>query len=197
MEAAGAPPMTTAQGVSFLPTLADPKATVRRYAFSEHNWHDYEAHGRAIRSEGYLYIRNQRPEQPWQGPADSVASPSHQALLAARAAAQAAPAGPPLTPAQQDVFLSPRPTEELYQTETDPLQLNNLSGHPEHAAVQKRLSNLLDTWIEQSGDAAPDNLSPDGYDRKTGKPLLKGPPKRGFWPGQPREAQRINAPGPR
>ncbi len=196
MEAAGAPPMPTAQGVSFLATFTDPNAAVRRHAFSEHNWHDYEAHGRAVRSEGYLYIRNQRPAQAWQGPADSVASPSHQALLAARAA-QASPSARPLTPAQQDTLLSPRPAEELYRTAADPLQLENLTGHPDHAAVHKRLSNLLDAWIEQTGDAAPEDLSPDGYDRETGKAFIKGPPKRGTWPGQPREAHLVNAPGPR
>jgi hypothetical protein len=85
----------------------------------------------------------------------------------------------------------------LYRTAADPLQLENLTGHPDHAAVHERLSNLLDAWIEQTGDAAPEDLSPDGYDRETGKAFLKGPPKRGTWPGQPREAHLVNAPGPR
>ncbi|MEY5024606.1 MAG: Arylsulfatase [Verrucomicrobiota bacterium] len=190
MEAAGGPPIPTAQGVSFLPTFADPCAPVRQHAFSEHNWHDYEAHARAVRSEGYLYIRNQRTEKPWQGPADSVASPSHQALLAARAAKT-------LTPAQEDVFLAPRPREELYRTAEDPLQLRNLVGEPAHAAVRQRLSKLLDEWMDQTADAIPEDLSPDGYDRETGKPFVKGPPLRGTWPGKPREAHRVNAPGPR
>ena len=190
IEAAGEPPMPTAQGVSFLPTFSDPKASTRRHAFSEHNWHDYEAHGRAVRSEGYLYIRNQRPEKPWQGPADSVSSPSHQALLAARTDGS-------LTLAQQDVFLSPLPREELYLTSADPLQLNNLAANPSHADVRSRLSQLLDTWIEQTGDAAPENLSPDGYDRETGKPLRKGQPMRGTCPGKPHEAHLINSSGPR
>ena len=190
MEAAGALPMPTAQGISFLPTFIDPKAIVRKHAFSEHNWHDYEAHGRAVRSEGYLYIRNERPNEPWQGPADSVASPSHQALLAARKTGE-------LTPAQRDVFLSPRPREELYRTETDPLQLDNLSDKPDHAAVNKRLSELLDAWMHETGDSIPQNLSPDGYDRETGKALIKGPLQRGTWPGQPREAHKIDASGPR
>ena len=182
--------MTTAQGISFLPTFTDPKAIVRKHAFSEHNWHDYEAHGRAVRSEGYLYIRNERPNKPWQGPADSVASPSHQALLAARKTGE-------LTPAQRDVFLSPRHREELYRTETDPLQLDNLSDKPDHAAVNKRLSELLDAWMQETADSIPQNLSPDGYDRETGKALIKGPLQRGTWPGQPREAHKIDASGPR
>lgn len=190
LAAAGAPAMPTVQGVSLLPTFADPSAIVRHHAFSEHNWHDYEAHGRAVRSEGYLYIRNQRPQTAWQGPADSVASPSHQSLLAARTAGK-------LTSAQQDVFLSPRSMEELYFTASDPLQLQNLASDATHAAAKQRLSRLLDQWIEETGDAAPDDLSPDGYDRETGKPLIKGPPKRGTWPGKPRNAHLIHAPGPR
>lgn len=190
LAAAGAPPLPSAQGVSLLPTFDDPATVVRRHAFSEHNWHDYEAHGRSVRSEGYLYIRNQRPQTAWQGPADSVASPSHQSLLALRAAGK-------LSPPQQDVFLAPRPTEELFLTAKDPLQLDNLASNPAHADARQRFAKLLDQWIEETGDAAPDDLSPDGYSRETGKPLIKGPPKRGTWPGRPRDAHLINAPGPR
>ena len=36
-----------------------------------------------------------------------------------------------LTPAQADVFLAPRPGEELYHTATDPLQLKNLAADPD------------------------------------------------------------------
>ena len=73
------------QGISLLPLLRDPRQTVRKYAFSEHNWHDYEAHGRSVRTDNYLLIRNRRPQLPSQGPADSVRSPSHQQLLRMRA----------------------------------------------------------------------------------------------------------------
>jgi arylsulfatase A-like enzyme len=190
VEAAGAPALSTAQGVSLMPTFANPEASIRSHAFSEHNWHDYEAHGRCVRSEGYLYIRNHRPRKPWNGPADSVSSPSHQSLLAARAAG-------PLSPAQSDVFLSPRPTEELYLTATDPLQIDNLAADPAHAHVRARLSKLLEDWMQQTGDAVPEELSPDGYDRQTGQPLRKGPPIRGTWPGRPRAAHLIHEPGPR
>jgi len=87
----GLPAAPTTQGVSFAPILADPTAQVRRYAFSEHNWHDDEAHGRSIRSEDFLYMRNNRPLLAWQGPADSVASPSFQQLRAVRVAGKLTP----------------------------------------------------------------------------------------------------------
>jgi arylsulfatase A-like enzyme len=191
LAAAGVAVSPTMQGVSFLPLLKDPAATVRQHVFSEHNWHDYEAHGRAVRSEGYVYIRNNRPALAWQGPADSVKSPSFQALRAARAAG-------PLTPPQADVFLAPRPTEELYFTANDPDQLRNLVNDPAHAAALGRLRRLLADWTEATGDTVPERLSRDSFDRETGLPLKQARANfRGTPAGSERHADRLNAPGPR
>jgi len=197
---AGLPAAPTMQGVSFLPVLQNPAATVRQHAFSEHNWHDYEAHGRAVRSEGFLYILNHRPALAWQGPADSVRSPSHQTLRAARDAGA-------LTPAQADVFLVPRPVEELYDTASDPHQLKNLAADPSHHAVKVRLAKLLTEWSDVTGDTVPTELTGDGFDRETGAAIKaagatkaakggKAAP-RGTPAGSERNASRINAPGPR
>ncbi|OYW24817.1 MAG: hypothetical protein B7Z55_01110 [Planctomycetales bacterium 12-60-4] len=184
----------TMQGVSFAPVLADPAAEVRKYGFSEHNWHDYEAHGRSIRSEGFLYLRNNRPLLAWQGPADSVASPSFQQLRAVRDAGK-------LTAAQADVFLAPRPVEELYRTDGDPHQLHNLANDPDYASVKTQLSKLLDEWSEATHDSVPADLSKDTFDRETGKSLLKLTERlrapRGTPAGWDRDAARTNAPGPR
>jgi arylsulfatase A-like enzyme len=188
------PVAATMQGVSFAPVLADPTAQVRRYAFSEHNWHDYEAHGRAIRSEGFLYLRNNRPQFPWQGPADAVASVSFQQLRSLREAGK-------LTPEQADVFLAPRPAEELYRTQADPLQMKNLAADPDYASMKERLAKQLDAWIEATHDSAPADLSKDTFDRLTGKSSLKGKERRNAARGTPagadRDAAHINAPGPR
>lgn len=199
LELAGVAAPATFQGVSFAPTLRDPAAVVRRHAFSEHNWHDYEAHGRAVRSEGYLYLVNNRPAVPWQGPADSVRGASHLALRAARDAGQ-------LTPAQADVFLAPRLGEELYHTATDPLQLKNLAADPAHRAPKVRLAKLLADWSAATGDTVPAKLTPDGFDRDTGVAVRAADaPKgkaakaasRGTPAGSERNAAFINAPGPR
>ena len=194
LDIAGVPAAPTMQGVSLRPMFRNPAATVRRAAFSEHNWHDYEAHGRAVRADGYLYIRNHRPAQPWQGPADSVRSPSHQALRSAREARE-------LTPAQADVFLAPRPAEELYVTAEDPHQLRNLAGDPAHAAARARLARLLAEWTAATGDTVPAQLTPDLFDRDTGAAAAKAKKgrgnSRGTPPGAERQADRINAPGPR
>ena len=197
---AGLPAAPTMQGVSFLPVLKNPAATVRQHAFSEHNWHDYEAHGRAVRSEGFLYISNHRPALAWQGPADSVRGASHQALRAARSAG-------PLTPAQADVFLAPRPSEELYDTAADPLQLKNLAADPQHRGTKIRLAKLLAEWSDATGDTVPAQLTGDSFDRETGVAIKaagatkaakggKAAP-RGTPAGSERKASRLNAPGPR
>lgn len=185
-------PPSAFQGISFQSILNDPNKATRRYAFSEHNWHDYEAHGRSIRSDGWLYVRNARPAFPWQGPADSVRSPAHASLLAARDANR-------LTAAQADVFLAPRPTEEFYYTPDDPNQLRNLADDPEHAATKMKLATLLDQWIEETGDSVPDSLTPDAFDRESGTNLngAKRNSDRGEFPGKPRNAATIIAPGPR
>ncbi|MFC5455001.1 sulfatase [Prosthecobacter fluviatilis] len=181
----------TMQGLSFAPVLADPAATPRKYAFSEHNWHDYEAHGRSVRSEGFLYIVNSRPDLAWQGPADSVHSPSFQSLRAVRDAGK-------LTPPQADVFLSPRPTVELYRTDADPLQLQNLADDANYASVKARLAKAMTEWTTATGDSAPASLSKDSFDRETGNKLkLKEADYRGTPAGWDKDAAHINAPGPR
>lgn len=192
LEVAGCDVPETVQGVSLQPVFHSPTAQVRRYAFSEHNWHDYEAHGRSVRNDRYLLIRNFRPSLPWQGPADSVRSPSHQTLLAMKASHQ-------LSAAQQDVFLAPRPETELYDMLQDPFQLNNLAGDPSVAATEQQLQSVLAEWMQQTGDSVPDSISPDTFDRETGNRLPKspGPAAHILTPGEDRMADRINATGPR
>ena len=188
---AGVAVSPTMQGLSFAPVLADPTATPRKHAFSEHNWHDYEAHGRSVRSEGFLYIVNSRPQLAWQGPADSVHSPSFQSLRAVRDAGK-------LTPPQADVFLAPRPAVELYRTDADPLQLQNLADDPNYASVKARLAKLMNEWTEATGDSAPADLSKDSFDRETGEKLnLKEQDYRGTPAGWDKDASHVNAPGPR
>jgi len=189
LSAAGVTVPKAMQGASLLPLFDDPTASVRRYAFSEHNWHDYEAFGRSVRGDGFLYLINKRPYQPWQGPADSVRSPSHVALLQSRKQGT-------LTAAQQDVFLAPRPAVELYDVRNDPHQLNNLAGEAQHASIEAKLSGLLSRWQQETGDTLPKKLTPDTFDRTTGDSLKIGTP-RGTAPGTTASADRINRSGPR
>lgn len=192
LDVAGAPAGPTFQGVSLRPLLAAPEGKVRRFAFSEHNWHDYAANARAVRDGEFLYIVNFQPDAAWQGPADSVRSPSFASLKAAAAAGK-------LTPAQRDVFLAPRPREELYRTADDPDQLQNLAESPAHAATLKRLRAVMEQWRDETADSAPATPSTDGFDRVTGERLHPARDTRYHRTpaGADRDAPRVNAPGPR
>ena len=189
LSVAGVESPETIQGLDQSATFSDPQAKVRKYAFSEHNWHDYEAHGRSIRdASGFLLIENRRPELPWQGPADSVRSPSHQSLLKQKQVGK-------LSKAQSDVFASPRTRYELYDSKSDPNQLVNLFDSQGHAEKQSELMGLLNRWSEETRDSLPAKLSKDAFDRETGESLKKQN-YRGTTPGEDRNATKTNAKGP-
>ncbi|MFN5579071.1 MAG: sulfatase [Akkermansiaceae bacterium] len=184
LDLAGVKPSSTIQGVSLATVLKNPKSIVRDFAFSERNWHVYSAHERAVRHGNWLYIRN---------------AFSQQAALCVESDASRYPAAieywehqraGKLSPLQKDVQLAPRPSIELYRTDTDPHQFTNLAGQPEHQEIQSLLSKTLDQWIEQTGDTVPENPTPT---RGKGDPQGG---KRGEIPGTAKQAQRINHAGP-
>lgn len=182
----------TMQGVSMTPLFDGSSDKIRKYAFSEHNWHDYEAHGRSVRHGDYLLLKNFRPYQSWQGPADSVRSPSHKSLQAKRESDS-------LNAAQKDVFLAPRPAVELYNIKDDPHQLKNLAGGDDVASVQKDLTTVLARWMDETGDSVPAKIRPDTFHRTTGKPLPQEERDEtgAITPGEDRNADHVNASGPK
>lgn len=191
LSVAGCDTPETMQGVSMTALFENSSADIRQYAFSEHNWHDYEAHGRSVRHGDYLLLKNFRTEQPWQGPADSVRSPSHTSLLEKRDSNS-------LNAAQQDVFLAPRPALEIYNVKADPHQLTNLVGTKDVAAIQQNLTSVLDRWMDETGDSVPAKIRPDTFHRTTGKSLPKSERDEtgAITPGEDRNADQVNAPGP-
>lgn len=58
-----------------------------------------------------------------------------------------------------------RPTGqcELYHLATDPQELYNLYGHPDHAEVQHTLEQRLLAWLVQTSDVTPFATDPRGY----------------------------------
>ncbi len=188
LELAGAPPSSTIQGKSFKKLLKNPEASFRSYVFTEHNWHDYEAYERSVRTKDYLYIINRRPQLANQGPLDAVNSPSFKALKEAQA-------NKALTPTQNDIFISPRQAEELFAVQKDKLQIHNLIGDPDYAAVKNKLRTVLTQWQNQTGDTEPSHLTHDWYDRNSGKQTSENN-KRGEMPGYTKHADKINAGGP-
>lgn len=168
LELAGLDKPKSFQGKSFAPILSNPNAKIRECAFSEHNWHDYQAYGRSVRKGEYLYIINKFPDKAWIGPGDSVSSPSHQQLRKAMLS------GKELTPVQSDIFLCPRPGEELYDTsKADKLQIKNLANDPHYADVLNEMRKAIKEWTISTRDSVPLSPTPDAFDRDTGKRILE------------------------
>jgi arylsulfatase A-like enzyme len=186
LEIAGVAQPASFQGVSLLPVFRDPSATVRDYVFAEQNWHNFTAHVRMVRQENFVYLRNAWPELPLPGASDTFYTPSAEALKQWRADGR-------LTPAQGDLFLQPRPSEELYDLAHDPLQLHNLALETQPPAGLARLRDALTRWTNETGDTVPTRPTPSNIVLATGERL---PLKRGEPPGAARHALKINATGP-
>ena len=89
-----------------------------------------------MRSERFKFIHNCTPWIPY-APVDSAGGPGWQEMTAAHAAGTLAPA------LSATYFTTPRPVYELYDLVADPSELNNLSGKPEHVAVERQLRQAL------------------------------------------------------
>ena len=157
LELAGVTPDPRIQGVSFQKVLRQPDAKVRDYAFAEHNWHVFKAHERMVRTGDWLYIRNAWPEQR-NLCVESIKFPSGEVLWQRFEADK-------LNEFQRDVFLKPRPQEELYLVTEDPDQFQNLASKAEYANELSRLRKVLDAWTEETGDTIPKNPTLDRNQR--------------------------------
>lgn len=188
LDVAGEKPAITMQGQSFYSLLKNPDKEFRKYVFAEHNWHDYAAFERSVRTKEFLYIINLRPDLDNGGPIDANQSPAAKALKIANA-------GERLSILQKDALIKPRPAEEFFDCFKDPLQSGNAIKDKTYAAKIAELKNVLKQWSNETGDTAPENLTPDWYDRETGKPLPANG-KRGEMPGAAKNAGRINTKGP-
>lgn len=161
LELASSEVPVSVQGRSFAGLLTNPRKKFRNYIFAEHNWHDYEAHERMVRTKDFLYIRNSRPQFPQMGPADAIGSASFIELDSLNRLGK-------LTPSQREIFTVPRPSEELYDCRKDPDQFNNLTDTPDYYGIKEDLSEVLDEWIRETGDNVPENLTKDWYERVPG-----------------------------
>lgn len=164
LELAGVERLPTFQGHSFAKLFADPTAKIREHAFAEHNWHDYDAHKRAVRTERFKYIRNFDATLPNTPPADAVRSPTFQAMRKLRDAGN-------LPRHQMGCFIKPKPEEELYDLENDPHELRNLAGESQHAPTLEALRDELAKWQKETNDPVPGLRNADEFDRETGEPL--------------------------
>ncbi|QHJ13913.1 Arylsulfatase [Paraglaciecola mesophila] len=149
------------EGRSLVSLFKNPSAPFRDFAISERNWHDFEDHGRSVRTKQYRYIRNNYFDLPATPSADTVYHKTWWELT--RLFEQGA-----LTQQQSRPFLAPRPKEELYDLESDPYELTNLARNNQYQAILQQHSDILDNWIEETNDFIPSFRTLDDFDRKTG-----------------------------
>ncbi|WP_221932455.1 sulfatase [Carboxylicivirga sp. M1479] len=128
-------------------SLLDSSAPEREYVFAARDViGNVEDHIRCVRTKQFKYIRNYVPEIGYQ---------ECQYVLDNR----------PMLPIIEDlgtqnklnnhqklILAKPKPFEELYQIHTDPNELNNLATKPEYQETLKKLSRVMDNWIEETRD---------------------------------------------
>ena len=122
-----------------------PKATKKRdFVFAARDRMDasYDR-SRAVRDTRYKYIRNYHPERPWTQPLPYMDEmPTMKALR--RLDAENQLVGP------QKLWLAKtKPKEELYDTLTDPHEIQNLALDPLQATNLHRLQKAMDQWLAQ------------------------------------------------
>jgi arylsulfatase A-like enzyme len=176
LELAGVEITNHIQGLSFSAILENPSNEIRKVIYAEHNWHDYEAYERMVRTKEYLYVFNGRANLSNGGPADSKRSPTQHSLNIIRDKGL-------LTAAQADIFITPRPAEEFYDLSKDSLQIINVASLPLYQKELTGFRKLCKSWQQKTGDTMPENLTKDWFDRETGEPL-KNKNLRGTMPGK-------------
>jgi uncharacterized sulfatase len=100
---------------------------------------------RAVRDTRFLYVRNFMPHRIYgQHVAYMFETPTTRVW---KELFDAGALQPPRT-----YFWGPKPPEELYDTESDPDQVRNLAGQPEHLDTLRRLSDVLHAHMLETRD---------------------------------------------
>jgi N-sulfoglucosamine sulfohydrolase len=132
------------QGVAF---LGPQQGAPRDYVFGARDRVD-EAFdiARSVRDKRYLYIRNYMPHLSWNQP-EGFSDSAELRQEITRLAAAGKLNGPQLTYAGKA-----KPVEELFDTQADPEQVQNLAPSPEHRAVLERMREAHLRWVRQTRD---------------------------------------------
>lgn len=158
------------QGQVFLGNQAEPPRT---YLFGGRDRGDETVfHIRTVRDKQYRYLKNKYPEHPFlqinryketQYPIIGLMRHLH---------AEGKLTGPPLV-----LMADRRPTEELYDLENDPWEINNLAEDPRYSETKQRLASALDQWmveIDDKGRIPEDPSIPKFWDDRAIRVYSKG-----------------------
>ena len=147
LAAAGIKPHTKMSGQNFLPLLTGQDHQPRQHIFVERGPHGsapvtvnmsnsgYDL-SRCVRSDRYKFIYNCTPWIPYS-PVDSAGGAAWADIKNANADGKLSEG------LASTYFTTPRPVYELYDLESDPSELKNLSGQPELAEIERGLRLTL------------------------------------------------------
>lgn len=175
MELTNTKPSEKFQGKSFAEILNNPTKEIRKYAFTEHNWHDYQAYERSIRTKEFIYIENSLPQLTNIGAIDVMGGGAGQSLFEGMESNS-------LNKVQKEIFLKPQASSALFERANDYYQFNNLINNPKYDSIKNSLKQTLKDWMITTRDTKPKELTPDWYDRKTLE-ATKNKGIRGVMPG--------------
>jgi N-sulfoglucosamine sulfohydrolase len=145
-DAAGVQMPDYIQGHPFLSELAKP----RDYVFAARDrWDDVEDKIRCVVGKRYKYIRNDRPDVPWDSYyaylENSWVRPTYPLLRKMYRDNQ-------LNAVQKRFFEPRKPKEELYDLQKDPYELENLAGQQEFEPTLRQLRDVLRRWEVETND---------------------------------------------
>ncbi len=106
---------------------------------------------RGVRTARYKYICNFLPERPYLQP---NAYKDNKDILKAMRRLHAEGK---LNEAQSLIMRTSRPQEELFDLKNDPLELKNLAKSPQHATILAEHREMLEDWIQKTGDKGMQN----------------------------------------
>ncbi|TFV93551.1 sulfatase [Algoriphagus kandeliae] len=141
---AGVPIPESMQGQAF---LGKQKSEPRKYIYAARDRMDSEYDRvRAVSDGRYKYIRNYMPEKPnYQNIQYRLQNPLMGHLLELNKQGK-------LNENQARWFAQSKPEEELYDTQSDPWEFNNLAGNPKYAEKLAELRKAHEDWIAKFGD---------------------------------------------
>jgi len=130
------------------PFLGERAAASKQYVFGARDRCDETVFRfRTVRDARYRYIRNFTPERPFLQ-ANAYKEKQYPVWdLLKRLHGEGK-----LTPVQAKLCEPTMPSEELYDLENDPHEINNLASSPRHVETLKRLRSVLEKWIEETND---------------------------------------------
>lgn len=129
---------------------------------------------RAVRDRRFKYIRNFEPEKPYNQGIDYM-----DLMPAMKDWRRMAKEGK-LKGGQMNWHAATKPIEELYDTKTDPYELDNLAQDPKHQKQLQAMRSALEEWQVKIGDLGlvPEpvlmqRMRPNGKREKTAAPRIE------------------------